>query len=302
MYVDEFGFIPQRLDLLWDRGQIRTLECFEEAVRWFDAHSNRDGYLYPPLIQWRSVGSEGESERLESTERPALLQRIPATHELRLRHSFTDQRTGRLSDAGFIVRFLGFLLGHRCQFADWWVDGRILARKHNDYHIFLPDIVSVCLERALNAWSTWPRRDQTVFTNALFLHNRAPGYEWDWERFQGEYQVLDALCSMACRRHGITTKGHVLRGHVPRIEALCNHFGLARNPDLVRQIVNLRNDLVHEALWGGQVPTSAPKGVFDLPFFIHHLNQRLGLAILGFTHDYMRTPWWSGSQKVFTVT
>jgi hypothetical protein len=299
MYIDKFGFIPEHLDLLWSEGQIRTIVEPHEALRWVEQYANTDGYLYPPLMYWRRQdpkNPEGESEKIEGTERPALLHRLPATHELRLTRAPDEPGALRLREAGFVVHFLGFLHGRRCQFWDWWVDGRLLTSHHNDYILFQPEVTSICLERALGRWATWPPADQNVLINALFLHNRAPMYEWDWERFQAEYQVLDALYAVANRRYGVKASGHA-----KRIAALCDFFDLHRNVPLIEEMVRLRNDLTHEALWGKQMPTSAPQGTFQMPYWLHRLNQRLGLAVLGIDNDYVHTKWQSGGQFVFGV-
>lgn len=299
MYIDKFGFIPEQLDLLWGEGQIRTIVEPREALRWIDQFGDADGYLYPPLLHLRRGDpgdAEGESKKIDGTERPALLHRLPATHEIRLTKGPDEPGVLRLCEAGFVIHFLGFLHGRRCQFWDWWIDGRMLTSHHNDYFLLQPEVTSVCLERAFARWATWPPRDQNVLINALFLHNRAPMYEWDWERFQAEYQVLDAFYAIASRQYGVHASGHATR-----IKVLCGHFGLHRNEPLIEEIVKLRNDLIHEALWGNQVPTSAPPGTFHLPFWIHRFNQRLGLALLGVENDYVHTKWQSGGQFVFAA-
>lgn len=299
MYTDKFGFIPERLDLLWSEGQVRTIVEPSEALAWIEQYANTDGYLYPPLMHWRRgdpKDPEGESEKIEATERPALLHHLPATHELCLTRAPDEPGAFRLREGGFVVHFLGFLHGRRCQFWDWWVDGRVLTTRHNDYISLRPDVTSLCLERAFQRWATWPPRDQNVLTNALFLHNRAPMYEWDWERFQAEYQVLDAFYALAHRQFGVQAPRHATR-----IKALCDHFDLHRNESMIEEIVRLRNALVHEALWSDQMPTSAPAGTFHLPFWLHRFNQRLGLALLGIENDYVRTKWQSGGQFVFAA-
>lgn len=296
MYVDQFGFIGERLDLLIERGQVRTLPQFEEAKALLEKCSNRDGYLYPPLAHQQTLDFGGSPKKIHRTERPALLHRIPASHEIRLFDAPGDAEAGRYGEGGFAVHFLGFLLGWRCQFFNWWVDGRIPTKSHSDCFVHLPCIVSICLDHARSRWASWPSRDRTVLVNALFLHNRTGVYEWDWERFQAEYQVLDALYAIARRRHGVTA-----RSHRDRIRALCDHFGLFRNDLLGEQIVTLRNELIHEALWGGQMPGTAPQGTFHMPIWLHRFNQRLVLGILEIDAEYVHSNWQSLGEFSFSL-
>jgi hypothetical protein len=138
---------------------------------------------------------------------------------------------------------------------------------------------------------------RTTFIDAMFLHNRSSGYLWDWERLQAEYQVLDAFYAVARSRFNLPKSSHR-----ERIKILCDQFGLYWAPDLVKSIVELRNDLIHEALWSGQMPGTAPdEDSFYMPIWLHKFNQRLGLAILGFANDYVRSRWNSLSTRAFSV-
>lgn len=297
MYVDHFGYIPERLDLLWQHGQVRALEQFHDAVAWFKQYVHpKEHYLYPPLVHSRKGSHNGSSEKIEGTDRPALLHRLPATHELHVFDVTLDREVARYADGGFIIHFIGFLFGRRCQFSDWWVDGRVPAKAQTDFGVHGYGLASRCLEQALTAWRMWPSKARTVLINAMFLHNRAPLYEWDWERFQAEYQVLDALYAVAECVHRVKAKGHQ-----DRIRALCDHFGLHRNDSLTKDMVELRNDLIHEALWGKQMPGTAPEGTFHMPIWLHRLNSRLGLALLGFQTDYVGSNWQSLGQFRFTL-
>jgi hypothetical protein len=281
VYIDRFGFVDRRLDLIISRGQIRTLPEFEDATAWMQRYANEDGYVYPPI--------QGLSHKVEGTERLVSLHRIPATHEIRLFEALPDLTAGRYGEGGFIAHFLGFLLGWRSQFFDWWVDGRVPTSSHHDY--FIPgsaDVVSSCLDRARSRWASWPQRQRTVFLNALFLHNRTKVYQWDSERFLAEYQVLDAFYAVAKRCFGL--KATTYRG---RFKALCQRFELFSDDSIAKRISSLRDDLIHSALWADQVPGTAPEGAFLMPIWLHHFDQRLGLAMLGLDGQYVRSNWQS---------
>ncbi len=296
MYRDLFGFIPEKLDFTFDGGGIKTICDPSEAVSWLKKYSNPEGFIYPPVVRSKNRGSDSNSDSREYCEYPEILQRLPATHEIQLTNIEQNEEI-RNSESGFIIHCLGFLFGWRCQFADWWFEGPVNSKKQNDYNIMPSSLGGFCLDKALQKWRSWPQRERIVCTNALFLHNRTQVYVWDWERFQAECQVLDAFFKIANRQYGVPGGGHAIR-----IKKLCEYFDLYIDPTLVDEIVKLRNVLVHEALWGGQMPCSAPQGTFHMPIWLHKFNQRLGLAILGIENEYIRTSWKSLSQCYFDIT
>jgi hypothetical protein len=134
--------------------------------------------------------------------------------------------------------------------------------------------------------------------------NRAPAYEWDWEHFIIEYFVFDACWKSAVELKLVPEKDG--RGnritHRERINWLCAKFNLQHKTDIIREIVNLRNDLFHEALWDrGQPGTASTSGSFFSPLHLRRFNQRLVLALLGYENDYMRSSWWTMGISTFGI-
>lgn len=290
VYIDNFGYLPVEEKIEWQEGQIEPPSHFHNARAWMDKFANRDGYLYPPLIHTRTLHRDGKSSKVPNSGRPALLHQLPATHVMRLDPmKEADPRSGI---AGFLMHFAGFLYGHRCQFVDWWVDGRIPLRAQTDRHV-RPADATLCFTRAIEKWKAWTQRERILATNALYLHCRTPCYEWPWERFQAEYQIIDCLFALA--KPTISSKAI---SHSGRIEALCKEFGLAFKPNLVKQIVAARNELIHEALWGGANPLES-KGEYPLPLIVHNLTSRLLLAIVGVGGSYIGSAWWGMGSAYF---
>jgi hypothetical protein len=298
MYVDRFGWIPRPLDVQGSFGELRTVSDFDNAVTCMKKRFDYEGYAYAPcedVATWRE--SHEASNISDRVIRPASIYRLPATHELRLAAVSDDPAILRNADSGFLIHFLGFLLGYRCQFWDWWVDLRISVRSQADYDIFSPNILSKCLDLGISSWRDLEKRERIIVINAMFLHNRGIGYQWDWERLHTEYQVLDAFYAVAKTRFKLPNSKHA-----KRIEILCKQFGLYRPPDLIARIVDLRNKLIHETLWGGQMPCTAPdEETFYAPIWLHKFNQRLGLAILGFKNEYVSSRWNTLSSIAFRV-
>jgi hypothetical protein len=292
LYTDEFGYMPVEERIEWPGGSIEPAPSFAEAVSWVQQEANRDGYLYPPLVHTRTLALDGSSSKVPNSDRPALLHRLPPTHLLTL-DAEGDEQSLRRGLAGFVVHFAGCLYGHRCQFSDWWVDGRVPLRPQTDHVSIRPNEAVLCLTRAVETWMTLSDHERIVAINALFLHGRSACYEWDWERFQAEYQVLDASFSLAKRRLGTKRIPHK-----ERIRMLCAEFGLRMDEERVGKMVEIRNELIHEALWGGASPLEA-QGEPLAPLWLHNFNSRLLLAILGIRAQYIGSAWWSLGRHAF---
>lgn len=288
MYSDQFSYIPTRLDFSWERGHVRTLDQFEAATDWVESRLHPDGHLYQ-IEHTMSGRPEANPVRVPNSERGALLFFVPATHELALKRVSEDIDAVRNGAGGFIIHFLGFLFGRRCQFAEWQFDVRLPSRDHSDAMLRRPRLAGLCVEPAFAVWEGATVRTRTVLTNALYMHNRAPSYEWSWERFIAEYQVFDALFSIAKHRHRVKAKHHA-----DRFRAIADAYGIWHDEAVIKRIVGLRNDLFHEVLWGGVLPgAAADTDAYYAPLWLHHINQRLGFAVLDLTGPYISTSWQS---------
>lgn len=291
-YEDSFGYLPLQHSFSLTCGSITPLPSFQSAVESVETDANVDGYLYPYLVHRARSNDNGNTwEKIPKSERPALLRRLPATHRIELPDLPDDQETARYGLAGFIVHFLGFLYGRRFQFHDWWVDGRVALNRSSDHSEPREDDAAYSIDRGIATWSSWPERQRIVALNVLFLKSRAHVYELEWERFQAEYQIFDALYAIA-RKLKLVTKV----AHRDRIPAMCQAFGIPTDQSRVDTIVRLRNDVIHEALWDGRMPGEARSpSSFSASLWLDGLSRRVTIALLGMNGEYVRSFWWSRS-------
>ena len=293
MYADRFGYLPVKVSAQWSDGTVEPVPTFDDATARVQANTNTDHFLYPPITHRRQYGpGEGpeDSVKVPGTERQALLQGLPVTHELRIAGTTEDKETQRRGLAGFVVQFLGFLFDYRCQFEDWWVDGRVPMRPATDAAV-APTHVSTFLESAVATWRTFSEENRYRVSNALFFHLRSRQYEWPWERFMTAYQALDAGWWVACEQRQLAPDPRFV-GQEQRFEKLRAEFGLHRDDKRVTEIVNLRNNLLHEALWDGGHPMEAGDRRLDyFPRYVRLFNVRLFLALLGVETDFVHGAW-----------
>ena len=290
MLKDVFGFVRYVEPVEFSIGRIRPLADQPAAIQTVDNLAAGDGYVYS-TYSWYTDDGPGPVRN-----RPSYLFRLPPTHEIELQ-SDVSQAAARSGLLGLMIHLFAFLFGSRAQFADWWIEGRYPVRPTNDFSLVVPAEVRTCLDAGVHIWSQLDSRYRTVLTNALFLYNRTPVYYWDWERFQAEYQVFDALFRLSEHVYGVRA-----RTHNARLQAVADHFGIPVHVELFQRISSARNELIHEGLWAKGVPTgAADREAFMLPYRLRRFTGRLTLAVLRVPTTFIQTSWWGIGQHAFRV-
>jgi hypothetical protein len=276
---DTIYFLPRPVELHFQGGSLIPVDDFETNKQSVMA-GVVDGFLYyfNPIPIFRL---DKASHILEVTETPL--------------GNFREE------DGAFLMHLAAYLYGFRLQFRDWFVDGRLPMQ--STHHIFVGEkeaerFFSVAYER----WRTWDKTDRRFFTNILYTHSRVPIYYWDWEEFSAEYMVTDSLFKHAKKVLGLLDTG----GHRNRIKNMCSHFGVQEDNSshpqnatmqtcdaLIREIVALRNDLLHEALWHDKTPGygGGTRTPYWHKFLLRGINQRLIAAMLNFQGNYTSSDW-----------
>ena len=287
-----FGYCEYQWTIRFPGGQIDPLAESDETRQWISKYQHRDGFIYPPIVE---QGDES-GNRHPNTERPAHLFRLPASHALSLAN--ISAADGARENASFVIHLLGYLFGGWYQFADWWFDARVPLK--STHHICAhPKVAEHFLTHGWETSQTWSSEAKRRFTNILFVLNRAPAYEWDWEHFVTEYMVLDGCYRMA-RDLKLMTGPEP--SHAERISAMCDAFNIQRKDDLGKEIVRLRNQLFHETLWAnGRPGTAREMSAFFAPLHLRRLNQKLIPALLSYRTPYIQTSWWTLGNSAFDI-
>jgi len=290
---DYFGFLDYKNRIDFDGGYINPLPDFDEIIKQVNAIKNiNDDFVYPSIV-WQPKEND---EKIPNTERVDWKNSVPPTHEIFLNESKARKKF-RSGKAALIIHLLGYLFGLRQQFYGWCFDGRLHVKRQHNIHIFdqtVSHFINHCQKRS----ELFTEKQKKLLTNLLYMHGRSPMYQWDWERFTIEYMVFDGLYKLLC---SIIEKNYKSERHDKRIEFVCNHFEIAFNTEIVKEIVDLRNKLFHETLWSNSQPGTA---VFGNAFYhsqnIRRLNQIIIPAILDYKNDYLKTFWWTMGSSSFT--
>lgn len=284
-----FGILVKQLEVSLPLVRISPRPDFTKTTDQFKHDLHRDGFFYPsPIHQVRFPDwpDETRTEPVPNTSRPAHLFILPSSHTLTLSDPLGE--TPARDDASFLVHLLAYVYGTRLQVEGWQFDGRIPV-SHPTHHVWAgPAAVTRFIEYAYNEWRSQPAERRLRLTNILYMHSRAPSYDWPWERFLFEYLVTDAIYDY-CRRTGLT----VPVSHEERIRELCGRLGVWCPTEApVNALVQMRNTLLHEALWEDERPGYAISAEhYYRVFELRALNQRLIAAIMGGASEYAAIEW-----------
>jgi hypothetical protein len=292
--TERFGFLNHPHEIHFGFGTIKPLAEFATGLDYMRMYGNQDGYIYPPQVRTVRLDlvDPGVQEPIPNTERPAPVFALPMSHELLLSDPI-DANDVRHSDAGFLIHLLGFFFGTRLQFCDWNFDGRVPTGSSNSL-TYLPDVPEHFISFAYQKWRAWPADLRRRFINIIYMHGRSRSSYWDWDRFVQQYMVFDAIFKF---HQESTGKLHI--GHRERLTRLCEHYGLAKNLDVLDAIYGLRNELFHEALWDGQTPGTRPSERTLMEKWLTNLNSRLIVALIGYKNQFVGSGWWSFGRRVF---
>ena len=285
--TDQFGFLRKKFKFNSETYTIYPVDNFDDLEKGIKKYVNRDGFIYPPQIYSAKLDpvTFQEISKIPNSERPAHLYKMPASHNIESKQvNAQNKENMRHTFFSFIMHILGYVYGTRLQFHDWWFDGRIAFEGQHNITISEENLKKF-LEHSLNTFEPWQDNDQKFFINILYMHNRSPSYEWDWERFTIEYMVFDA-----CWKFSKLPKV----SHAERIKRICEKYGLHYDEKAVERIVGLRNDLFHEALWSNDQPgTAAEVQDFMASYNLRRLNHRIIPVLLGYGSSYIKSDWTS---------
>jgi len=284
-----FGFLKYKREYHFAGIEVVPAEVYDNSCDWIDRNEHKDGFVYPPM-GWRGTD---DGEKIPKTYRPMHQHHLPPTHEMRLAHC--NPSDSHRIEASAAMQLVACLHGTWLQFEDWWFDARVPIHCRERLHC-THETAEHFLAHAFQTWTGWPTQVRQRFVTLLYLYNRAPSYEWEWERFFNEYIVLDAIYKTAIKLNVATE----CNGHGGRIKHLVSTFGLAGNDVRIEEFVRLRNELFHEGIWDGMMPGYGGSAQALLaPIFLRRLNLRLILAILGYSNEFMHSAWWVHGARRF---
>jgi len=296
MYNDEFGFLNSSNQIDFKYGIIKAHPEIEQNTFSIRKYLNRDGFIYPPIVCDYNIDlSTLERIEIENSERPAELFKIPPSHTIEIFDPIFSEDC-RKWDANFIIQLLAFIEGVRLQFSEWWFDGRIPMKSQNNFKLY-PNLLEDFISHSYGKWRDLNSEHKKWFINILFMHNKGTAYTWDWEKFMINYTVFDGIYKLYESINNINNKP----SHKDRIYTILKVFSIPIHEEFIKNIYFLRNDLFHQAIWDGGLPSSSEdkyKG-YNQQANLRRLNIRAIIALLEFKTPFVKTPWWYINHLLF---
>ena len=292
MEAIKFGFWPQSWKLNAGRIKIQPLTNFDELVGKMDRCGQVSGsWFYPPLTRAHDPKLAPEA----SPQIPATVYSLTATHELET----TEKEFGE-----FVIALVGLLTGLRL-IPEKWKHFYRTAIKPNAFSDLIchPEEIERVIGQADVFWHTSNSEVKRLIFGAIHWRSFCESYQHEFERFGGQYTVLDTCYRIYRQTHPRAPRKD--DRHAERPGALAKAYGLKVPPWAIIQPTNslsrktecsvseLRNAFFHEGLYGKEpigfgYPDEAKfSGPIDLQ--LGNFNTRLILAIIGVKCGYVRS-------------
>lgn len=268
----DFGYLNTSLEADEPRFKIMPRSDFATSVAATEVLKYR-GWIYAPMTE-------------DPPYRAVDFSTLP-THRLEIGVS-PDPDLAR-----FLVVVLGFLNGVHV-FPDRWLHyyrAAIEPALLVDFYITTPSAMRI-LNLALDTFLNATDHERKLLFGAVHWYLFSERYEHPFERFGGQYKVLDTCWRIHADRFGVSGASHSDR---PAI--LSAHYGMplpawgvapsGQQSDLAK----LRNEFDHEGLFAGEpIGLAHPADHPNIALELRCLNSRFLLALLSEQSAYVRSP------------
>lgn len=282
----KFGYWPWKCELSAGVAKVRPLSDYDFTIQGI-SESGRIAtkWLYPPLTR-------AYDPKLPPDKQPDIygsVYSVKATHVLTIPDAADAIKCGE-----FLIALLGMLEGLRLIPEKWVHFYRTPIERHTlcDLLCDVRDLEQV-LEMALHFWGKSNEEIQRLIFGAIHWRLFSESYLHGFERFNGQYIVLDTCFKLHCL--GKPLSNNV--SHAARPSFLATEYKIPEpswaviGSDNSCDLSKLRNNFFHAGLYAEQpigfaaYPTFAPSIDLQLAAF----NTRLILALLGVPCSYVRS-------------
>lgn len=274
----KFGFLIDDKEIRCNDFKITIVSEFSEIIKQFyDTTCVSNGWFYGPEEELKKSSTEIKKFKHRGPINCSSFYRIPPTHEI-----ISDiEDDGRLR---FLILGYGFLQGLYLTPEGYSYLGRTAYEpgKLNGLLLLNNDYVNgmECINEFYVS-SSEEKRKQMFASIHWYLIGQS--YNFDWDRFDAQYKVLDGLFKLS----GLTANNHA-----GRPVELANKYGI-KLPNWAEldsnrrsELSKHRNELVHEATYGGQaIGYSYPAENYSLEFT--SFNTKIISAALGINTPYL---------------
>jgi len=283
----KFGFLMSSKRVKAEGIMIAPLPEFSEIINdFYETARISEGWVYGPELEKRKTTEEKTRFKSAAPKITEPFFRLPSTHEIRSKDLDDDQLK-------FVVLAYGFLNGlyltpegYACIRKVPYQEGKLsrLLLVKGDHEIGVRKIRQFLLNS----------NKQQVNSMRAILHWFLVGqsYEFEWDRFDAQYKVLDGIFKLA----SISSDSHAERP--VELVKHWGHYGIIL-PDWAKidapegrkpksKLSRMRNDLYHEAIYAGTpIGYSYPEENYDLELV--SFNVKFIAALFEIDTPYLRS-------------
>jgi uncharacterized protein YaaR (DUF327 family) len=244
----QFGFLPYKINIDNELFQIKTLENIDELFLNLkeQLHIHNKQYIYYPTF----------NEQVN----------MPMSHILKLKESeIYDEYL-----LYYLIHIIGFHSNQWIMPKNYWFDGSInfgptfkneLPKNYFDNNS-LEEIIKQGINTFQNNRSNCKYKNNIVA--ALYSYNSFQKYRWEFEWFFELYKTFDSLWqyTTCCLKNKELIKKHsnlkneIESKHERRLKAVYDFLEISDYKlkfEVLERAYKLRNELVHEAKWDGEI-------------------------------------------------
>lgn len=244
----QFGFLPYKINIENELFQIKTLENLDELFLNLkeQLHIHNKQYIYYPAF----------NEQVN----------MPMSHILKLKESEINDEYLLY----YLIHIIGFHSNQWIMPKNYWFDGSInfgsTFKNELSENYFDTNSLEEIIKQGINTFQN--NRSNCKYKNnivaALYSYNSFQKYRWEFEWFFELYKTFDSLwqyttCCLKneelIKKH-IDLKNEIESKHERRLKAVYDFLEI---PDyklkfeVLERAYKLRNELVHEAKWDGEI-------------------------------------------------
>ncbi|MFX4278448.1 hypothetical protein ACOL3G_11285 [Aliarcobacter butzleri] len=238
----KFGFLPYKFNICNEVFEINTLASIEESFNCFKTNLIKDHSDYICYPKYK--------EKLK----------LPSSHTLKIKGKGVNDEYFLY----YLVHVIGFYFDQWLMPNTYWFDGAI---KFNTMEIKEAQIHNLedLIEKSIKNYKSIPKncKYKNTLISALYSYNSYKKFIWEFEWLFELYKSFDALWqySTCCLKNEELIHQHQLlektkSKHERRLIAVYNFLEIQESElsiDILDKVYKLRNELIHEARWDGEI-------------------------------------------------
>lgn len=295
------SYLPKRITISNEVFSLNPLSDFDETIEEVMStfHIEND-FCFPKSvkIKYRNEVENGNLVEKEVSRSPSFQPEIfkfYPTHTFHL-NSKNDSALNKFDQnpSFFILQIIAYITGFRVVPHDFWFDGKIPIKPTNN--VLCTDL-SPIVDKAFKTWESLEPNARNELSAIFYFYNRSPSYHWRFEKFSHDFMIFDS--ALKFYKSNISDF-QVCKGK--KYYNFLDHLNISYKEDILKILIDSRNDLFHQFKWGEGAPGLFADGqlIGSAITFRRMLHAVLG-KLINLEGKYFNNDWESRGTMSFDV-